>query len=309
MGLPAAERRTEQDGPVWPDWFPGDPPRAALLCDFDGTLAPIVDDPATSEPLPGVVDILVELSGRLGVVGVVSGRPADFLVSRLRVQDRRRPAPGETPSRGSGASASNRLSGTERSSPSDLPPGTETSDRVKLVGLYGLERALPDGRTERPAEAERWLPVFAGLAKAAEHDAPRGAVVERKGLTLALHWRTADDPSGARSWAEAFVRRAVAEHRLDSHGGRMSIELRPLYRADKGTVVEDLARESATACFVGDDVGDLPAFDALDRLEAAGTRVVRVAVDSTEAPAALLRRADLVVGGPEGVLPLLRQLL
>jgi trehalose 6-phosphate phosphatase len=55
-----------------------------------------------------------------------------------------------------------------------------------------------------------------------------------------------------------------------------------------------------TAAFLGDDVVDLAAFDALDALEADGVAVLRVAVSSDEAPAELLERADLVVEGVEG---------
>jgi trehalose 6-phosphate phosphatase len=59
---------------------------------------------------------------------------------------------------------------------------------------------------------------------------------------------------------------------------------------------------------VGDDRGDLPAFDTLDRLEARGMDVVRVAVASAEAPGDLIDRADLVLDGPHAVLDLLRHL-
>jgi trehalose 6-phosphate phosphatase len=35
----------------------------ALCLDFDGTLAPIVDDPDQARPLPGVVELLTRLAG------------------------------------------------------------------------------------------------------------------------------------------------------------------------------------------------------------------------------------------------------
>ena len=53
-----------------------DPRGTGVFTDFDGTLAPIVDDPASALPLPGVVDALEALAGRYGRVGVISGRPA-----------------------------------------------------------------------------------------------------------------------------------------------------------------------------------------------------------------------------------------
>ena len=60
-----------------------DPGRSALLVDFDGTVSPIVADPAAAAPLPGAGAVLGRLSERLGVVGVVSGRPVAFLRDRL----------------------------------------------------------------------------------------------------------------------------------------------------------------------------------------------------------------------------------
>jgi trehalose 6-phosphate phosphatase len=54
-----------------------------VFLDYDGTLAPIVLDPDAALPSPGVVDLLVELTERLGRVVVVSGRPVSFLARHL----------------------------------------------------------------------------------------------------------------------------------------------------------------------------------------------------------------------------------
>ncbi|MHB1775424.1 MAG: trehalose-phosphatase [Acidimicrobiales bacterium] len=59
------------------------PAAAAVFCDFDGTLAPIVPDPATARPLPGVPALLETLAGTYGLVAVVSGRPAAYLAAML----------------------------------------------------------------------------------------------------------------------------------------------------------------------------------------------------------------------------------
>jgi trehalose 6-phosphate phosphatase len=90
---------------------------------------------------------------------------------------------------------------------------------------------------------------------------------------------------------------------------KMSLELHPPVAVDKGTVVEELVGDLGLACYVGDDVGDLAAFDGLDRLAARGCTTLRVAVTTTESAPALLARADLQVPGPEGALELLRALL
>ncbi len=60
-----------------------DPAAGAVLTDFDGTLAPIVPDPATAYPLPGAPGVLADLARYFGVVAVVSGRPVSFLADRL----------------------------------------------------------------------------------------------------------------------------------------------------------------------------------------------------------------------------------
>jgi trehalose 6-phosphate phosphatase len=51
----------------------------AMCLDFDGTLAPIVDDPDQARPLPGMVDLLGPLAARFAAVALLSGRPAGYL--------------------------------------------------------------------------------------------------------------------------------------------------------------------------------------------------------------------------------------
>jgi trehalose 6-phosphate phosphatase len=65
--------------------FAEHPSRSVVILDFDGSLAPIVDDPADATPLPGMVDALEALVHRIGRVAVVSGRPVEFLRSVLPV--------------------------------------------------------------------------------------------------------------------------------------------------------------------------------------------------------------------------------
>jgi trehalose 6-phosphate phosphatase len=174
-----------------------------------------------------------------------------------------------------------------------------------LSGLYGLERATGDGGIDVVPEAAPWEPVVEEAASAAAAELPAGIGVERKGLAVVLHVRT--DPSRAEA-AERWARARAAGTGLAVHPGRMSFELRPPVELDKGTVVAGAAA-GRNVCFLGDDTGDLSAFDALDRAAAAGVHAVRVAVRSAEAPDELLERADLVVDGPEGTLEVLRALL
>ena len=245
--------------------FRADPEGTAVLSDFDGTLAPIVADPAAARPLPGVVDTLAALARHYGRVGVVSGRPASFLVTHLG---------------GRG---------------------------LFLSGMYGLEM-VPDGGSEvrAVAEAEPWRAVVEQAVAAGASELPPGIDVEGKGLSLTVHYR--GDPGRAPE-AEAWIEAQARATGLVVHAARMSYELRPPVERDKGTVVADLAAGRGQVCFLGDDRGDLSAFDALDRLAATGVSAVRIGVSSEEAPAELLDRADLVVDGPEGALAVLRALI
>lgn len=254
------------------DPFLANPQASALVTDFDGTLAPVVRDPRAAVPLAAVPALLRRLCRRFGCVGVVSGRPAAFLLDRLGGGD-------------------------------DLP------GNLALHGLYGMERVhTDDGGSpiiEAEAEAAAWIAAIAESATVAERAAPHGVYIERKGLAVTLHVRNSpDDAAWAETWAEGRARRTG----LVVHPGRMSWELRPPVRVDKGTVVDALVRGRSAALFAGDDIGDLPAFDALDRLDASGAHVVRVGVRSSEAPAELLERADIVVDGPAGVVALFESL-
>lgn len=254
--------------------FLDDPGRSGVLTDFDGTLAPIVSDPSASRPLPEAVDVLHRLAARYRRVAVVSGRPAAFLAAHLRLAERT----------------------------GDQAAG----DGLVAVGLYGLEMADGDRVTTDPRALE-WLPVVDAVAGLADEQAPGDVLVERKGLSLTLHYRTAPEAAG---WAAAFAADQAERTGLVRHPARMSEELRPPLPVDKGTAVAALVEGLSAACFLGDDSGDLPAFAALDSLARdTGMAILKVGVRSDEAPPELLDAADMVVDGPVGAVQVLTRLL
>jgi trehalose 6-phosphate phosphatase len=63
-----------------------DPAASAFITDYDGTLAPIVEDPTQARPLPAAVDALRDLVPHLASVAVVSGRPARFLRDHVPIR-------------------------------------------------------------------------------------------------------------------------------------------------------------------------------------------------------------------------------
>lgn len=177
---------------------------------------------------------------------------------------------------------------------------------VTLAGLYGLERAL------HGPEHAAWAAVIDEVVAEARAEAPPGVYVEPKGLTVTLHWRRAPE---RRDWVLAFAARQHAQRGLAVHDGRTERELRPPLRVDKGTVVRALAAEHAgqlqAVAVFGDDIGDLPAFDAVGDLRAPDGQplaVVRVAAVDAESPPEVAARADLTVDGATGAVELLRAL-
>ena len=149
--------------------------------------------------------------------------------------------------------------------------------------------------TSWPPRTERGNPPQA--------EAPPGVGVEPKGAALAIHWRRAPE---AAAWAQEFGARWAQRSGLLLQPGRRALELRPPLDIDKGTVVEQLTEGCAAACFLGDDLGDLPAFAALGRLAVTrGLDTVGVAVQDAEAAPEVAAVADLIVEGPVGAMAVL----
>jgi trehalose 6-phosphate phosphatase len=105
------------------------------------------------------------------------------------------------------------------------------------------------------------------------------------------------------------VSEEAARSGLRVQPGKLSLELRLPVDVDKGTSVRDLVGESAAACYLGDDKGDVPAFAVLSELSAErGMVTVSVGVVGPETPPEVAAAADLTVNGPEEGLGLLRWL-
>ena len=180
-----------------------------------------------------------------------------------------------------------------------LPPS------LLLSGLYGLE-VIRDGVRDDHPSGGMWREVVDDVATVARSSGPDPMRVESKGLSLTLHYRGHPE---LESVVRALAEKQAARSGLLVRPARMSFELHPPIEADKGTAVRAVADDLAAICFIGDDVGDLPAFAELERLADEGVATVRIAVRSDEAPELLLAAADVVVDGPEGARDLLQTLL
>ena len=194
----------------------------AVCLDFDGTIAPIVEDPEAARPLPGIVELLGPLADRYAALALVSGRPATYLASHAAA------------------------------------PGVRY---LGLYGLEEIVegRVQVDPRLEaaRPAVAAAAQDLAGDPAVTAS-----GAHLEDKRYAVAVHTRRVADPDRWAGPIDQATARVAAGHGLEVVPGRMVWELRPRVPSDKGDAVRRVAAESGARrlVVVGDDRGDLPAF-------------------------------------------------
>jgi trehalose 6-phosphate phosphatase len=173
-----------------------------------------------------------------------------------------------------------------------------------ISGLYGLEVRL-DGEVRDHPQAGAWREVVSDVVATAAASGPEGMRVESKGLSLTLHYRGRPELAGA---VQEWGAHQAARSGLELRPAKMSFELHPPIAADKGTALAELTEGLTTVAFVGDDLGDLAAFDALNGFERAGRTTVRAAVRGPEQADALVDQADVALDGPEGVLAALTDL-
>lgn len=272
--MPLPRARTPE-GQAGLDAILAHPATALIASDFDGTLSPIVADPAAARAYPGAADALSRLASAVGTVAIITGRPAADAVS---------------------------LGGLA------AVPG------LIVLGHYGAERWQDGTVTAAPppegvAEARLLLP---GVLAAA--GAPDGVRIEDKGTALGVHTRQAADPAKALETLRKPLITLAERTRLHLEPGRYVLELR-MPGTDKGTALRSLAAERtpASLLFCGDDLGDLAAFAAVRALRADGVPGRPAILGCTVASASpeaekVAEAADLVVDGPPGVVSLLSAL-
>lgn len=221
------------------------PRRALIATDFDGTIAPIVADPAAARPHPAALPALARLAPLVGTLAVITGRPADVVI-RLGGLD---VIPGLIVLGHYGWES---WEAGVLTSPSS-PPGVQTA-RARLPGLVatagdgiwvedkGHALAVHTRRAADPAGAlARLAGPLAALA------AETGLACEPGRLVLELRPRGIDKGSA--------LTNLVAK------------------------------RNSGPLLFAGDDLGDLAAFEAVRSLRAAGHPGLTVCSASAEVEA------------------------
>lgn len=201
--------------------------RLLVALDFDGVLAPLVDDPSTSRPLAGSADAVHRLAGHdATTVVMVSGRGRDDLAA---------------------------VSGF--GPPVGLVGSHGAEFDAELAALLGKDGFLTE------AQVERRTALLAGLRELV--DAAPGARLETKPAGAAVHVRGMDPASGAALLER--VEAEWARDGVDAVAGKEVLDLAVL-RTTKGSAVSALrdVLGADAVLFAGDDITDESVFRTLD---------------------------------------------
>ncbi len=242
-------------------------PKATLVAvDFDGTLAPITDDPEQAYADPDAVAALGRLGSLVARIVVITGRPARTAIQLGRF---------------------------------DQTPGL---DRLVVLGQYGVERwdastgeyVIPPAPPAIAAVADEIPGLLAELGLT-------GVRLENKGRAIGVHTRELRDPANAFRRLERPLADLAERHGLHLEPGKSVLEIRAL-GMDKGEALRDIVVETGArqVIFAGDDLGDLPAFRAVEQLRAEGIDGLLICSASHEEDA-LAGLSDVVLDGPAGV--------
>jgi trehalose 6-phosphate phosphatase len=249
------------------------PSQTLLASDFDGTLAPIVEDPERAYADPDAVAALGRLGERVGAIVVITGRPARTAVDLGRFRE------------------------------------VVGLDSMIVVGQYGAERW--DAATDEyrvPPDPPQLSAVAAELPKILDSLRLGEARIEDKGRAIAVHTRSLLDPNAALATLADPLADLADRYGLVLTPGKSVWELRTP-GVDKGATLRAMVDETAArhVIFAGDDLGDLPAFRAVRELAAEGVDGLLVCSASTEEDA-LTELSDVIVDGPAGFAAWLNEL-
>ncbi|HET9965714.1 MAG TPA: trehalose-phosphatase [Rubrobacter sp.] len=202
--------------------------RPAVFLDYDGTLTPIVDRPEDAVISESMRNAVRELAKRCPVC-VVSGRDRRVVQELMGVDD------------------------------------------LIVAGSHGFDIWSPAGGEIQREEGEEFGGLLEGVEARLREELGgiEGALVEPKKSSVAAHYRLVSEDERPR--VGRVVEKILAEHPdgLKVTPGKMVYEVQPNIDWDKGKAVLyllgalDLDRDDVVPIYLGDDITDEHAFEAL----------------------------------------------
>ena len=231
--------------------------RLGLITDIDGTISPLAERPGDARVSPKCLEALSILSEKLPLIAVVTGRA---------VADAKRMI--------------------------NLP-------QVVYVGNHGLEE-WRDGSSIILPQAARFAHRIPDAMRRIQSQVNiDGLLFENKGVTGSIHYRLTPDPDAAREEILTAVEPLSEIFDFRVTEGLMVIEIRPPIDIDKGVAVERLANSNKLTgiIYLGDDVTDIDAFQAVQRLREADVPGLALGVIHTNTDPAVKYNSDWLLRG------------
>ncbi|MCL5048175.1 MAG: trehalose-phosphatase [Firmicutes bacterium] len=238
----------------------------AFVCDFDGTLAPIINDPTQSKIPQHIVESLLLLTQKIEIVAVISGRELEFLNQAFVPHIGRH---GEMP--------------------------------IKIFGLYGSQT-----NDDNFAGLHRTSGMTAELKKAilqCSTSLPEKIYIEVKDNGVVFHYRNSPD---LETEVLAMAEEVTNTFPVRALQGKKVIELVPADQIDKGDVIDYIGNYADAICYIGDDYGDIAAFESVNKRARSG---LSIGVFSEEMPIELYQKCQFILESTQAVHQLTQELL
>jgi trehalose 6-phosphate phosphatase len=166
-----------------------------------------------------------------------------------------------------------------------------------------LEEWVEGGRREAPGVAP-WLPVIRAAVDEIRRSTSElhGVQVRDKNVSVIVHWSgEPTSPVGVR--VTEITHELAARTGLRRQPSKSAEELLPPIAVDKGLVVRRISQERRlrAAVYIGDDLGDIPAFEAVHELGGIAIAVDEQGRVPQPGLEELKSHADLVLAGPTEV--------
>jgi trehalose 6-phosphate phosphatase len=160
---------------------------------------------------------------------------------------------------------------------------------ITYVGNYGLDSEGFEPGLIASAEAE-------ARHRLAETPCVQ---IESKGVSFAAHYRNCAEPETARLLILEELVPIAARYRGRVIEGKMVVELIPGSLPDKASAVLNLGLRNGLKgiVYLGDDIGDIPVFEAIRRRRAEGLPGLALAVIDAETDPSVTAAADETIAG------------
>jgi trehalose 6-phosphate phosphatase len=244
-----------------------------LVFDIDGTLSPIAQSPGEARLYPGVASLL-ERAREHAHIAIITGRGIDDGAPIVNVEG------------------------------------------LTYVGIHGLEWSEGLPATHPVYVVPEALPYrepgtrLLDLVEGHLSELP-GVIVQRKQIGGTIHYRYSPHPQAARDAILSILQEPAQQLQMRLSEGKMAVEILAPLAIDKGQALRRFVAQHdlQSVIFAGDDRTDLDAVLAIAQLREEGKKALSIVVQQTDTLPTLLKHADMVVQGVQGMSTLLHEIV